>query len=83
MDLCFSSGLAKGYILYNPTVNKEVIPEMITLAGVLDSVPFNSTESVPKGLNGSLPPLSFNVETKWDGYDSFDAVNYLYGHYIQ
>ena len=62
VSICMNSGLPKGYINWNPVSNNEIIPEMITLAGVHDSIPFPGRHTVPPLADGSVFPLTYDCE---------------------
>ena len=80
---CFNSGAAKGYIKYDLTDDKESIPQMLTMAAVLDAIPFHDESKLPELSDGSKPKLLFNLSKDWAGYDSYAATTYLYENHLK
>jgi hypothetical protein len=56
---------AKGYILYNFTAHQALLPNILTLAGMLDAIPVEVE-------NQQLPQLDllFDVSKNWKQYSA-------------
>ena len=77
-----NSGVAKGVLKYDVKKDNESIPQMFTMAAVLDAVPFSTLDKIPKLADGSDPTLIFDLSKEWAGFNSYAATNYLYEHHL-
>ena len=74
-------GPARGrYIRYDATSQQKLLPNIVTLAGVLDAVPLEfSSASAP-------PPhatvLTFDALAAFDGFAPVEATRYVYEHHV-
>ena len=75
LDTCLSK-VAKGYIRYNATENQLVMPNIITLAGVLDAVPL---ETPPTVVN---VPLALDASATFAGATSLSATKWVYDRFV-
>eukprot|EP00466_Bigelowiella_natans_P021206 jgi/Bigna1/91286/estExt_fgenesh1_pg.C_950041 len=71
-----TSGVAKGYIRYNYTGQRRVIPNIITLAAVLDAVPLEDTDPLVSGAE-----LVFDSVEALSGFSALDATSYVFERY--
>ena len=76
LDTCLRT-VAKGFIHYNYTAQQLVLPNIITLAGVLDAVPL---EAPPSGSTASK--LLLDARTALAGFSSLDATQWVYDRYV-
>ena len=67
--------IAHGIVLYNGTLQQALIPNVITVAAVLDAVPL---QSLPK----TGAPVVFNASHSWSGYTALDATRWVYEHHV-
>jgi len=77
LDECYASGALKGYIKYNYTEQKAVIPNLVSMAAVMDSV------ILEDGDDGIGLDLVFDATAEWKSFDAFDATTYMFENYIQ
>ena len=77
LDKCLSrSGAAKGYIRFDFSSQQLIVPELTTVAAVLDAVPLEADPQSPD------LPLLLDVSTAWKGFSALDASEYVYRMYI-
>ena len=69
-------GPANGYIRYNVVSQAENVPNLITVAAVLDAVPLEDDD--PR--IGSAPVV-FDALKEFDGFSERDSTEYVYDHY--
>jgi len=83
LDKCLSNDndIIKGYIRYDFINQLEVVPNIITLAGVLDAIPLQddyiNTHTHLKDKSSSLP-LLFDAVIEWKDYNEYDATKDVY-----
>jgi hypothetical protein len=68
------------YILYNAHTQQSLVPELMTLAGVLGAVPFDT--SVSKSLPSSATVLAFDGTVSFKDFQPIDATRYVYQHHL-
>ena len=71
--------LAKGYILYDYAAQKVVLPNLITLAAVLDAV---LLETGDPAVAASGAKLVFDAATRFKGYTARQATSFMYDNYV-
>lgn len=69
--------LVAGFIRYNFSMQKAVIPNIITLAAVLDAVPFEDID--PSRGDASLV---FDASDEFSGKSPNDVTSFMYEHYV-
>lgn len=75
---CFSSDVVSGYIKYDYETQKALVPNLVTLAAVRNSLLIeDDEEAAANGLE-----LVFDATLDWKDFDAYDATNYMYEHYI-
>ncbi|GMH69894.1 hypothetical protein TL16_g05271 [Triparma laevis f. inornata] len=80
LEDCYNShDLVKGYIKYNYDDQKLVVPNLVTLSGVLDAVLLDS--SFLDSFDDDLPMI-FDAMQEWADFDATDATEYMYDNYI-
>lgn len=65
--------VAKGYIRFNLTLQKLILPNIVTMAGVLDAIPLEDGDSTSAGL-----ALVFDALDKMGGFSALQATSYVY-----
>eukprot|EP00929_Paragymnodinium_shiwhaense_P016108 TRINITY_DN124298_c0_g1_i1.p1 TRINITY_DN124298_c0_g1~~TRINITY_DN124298_c0_g1_i1.p1 ORF type:complete len:564 (-),score=71.71 TRINITY_DN124298_c0_g1_i1:169-1860(-) len=70
---CMQSGTVKGYLAYNASSQPLVLPNIITLAGVLDAVPLEASDPAI----GHAPRV-FDAVARFAGFSAYDATLYMY-----
>ena len=75
---CFQLTTVHGYIKYNFIKQQELVPNIITLAALLNAIPLDLNEFV---MNTSIP-LIFDADKEWDNYNGYNSTLYMYEHYI-
>jgi len=74
------------YIHYNYETQHAIIPNIITLASVLDAIPLiqndgpATTAATPAAYSHQMK-LVFDAETKFAGFTPYDATSYMFQHY--
>ena len=76
---CFSSDVVAGYIKYDYETQKHLVPNLVTLAAVKDSILMedDDDEAVAYGLE-----LVFDATVEWKDFDAYDATRYMFEHHI-
>lgn len=77
MSNCMKSSAVKGHIRYNFKSQQIVVPEIITLAGVLDAVPLQDDSS-----STASSPVAFDAVKVWNNFTALEATQYLLDHHI-
>ena len=77
---CVRSKLAKGYILYNASMHKALLPNVITLAAVTDYIPVEVAQARMIQVMGDLPV--WDVSKEWPGFSTLKATRWLYERYV-
>eukprot|EP00041_Stephanoeca_diplocostata_P012917 m.218194 g.218194 ORF g.218194 m.218194 type:complete len:572 (-) comp19143_c0_seq3:165-1880(-) len=72
-----SATLANGYIRYNATGQKEILPNIFTLAGVLDAIPLEDGSPYIGGAR-----QVFDAVSKFAGFRSLEATEYMWLHHV-
>eukprot|EP01048_Picozoa_sp_COSAG05_P020044 COSAG05_NODE_3307_length_2162_cov_1.789142_1_plen_612_part_00 len=72
-----ATGVARGIIHYNATTQQITIPNLITMAAVLDAVPLE-----PGSLGSTLVPVVFDALAVWDGFSAYNATEWVYERYV-
>lgn len=68
--------LAKGYIRYNATSQKLILPNIVTISGVLDAIPLEESDSTVAGI-----AMVFDAVEKLKGFSALQATSYVYENY--
>jgi len=77
ISICFSTtSVVKGYILYNYTIQQALVPNLITLSGLLDAVLLEDHFATMD------TPLLYDANVEWVGYTALDASRYVYDNYV-
>jgi len=69
--------IAKGYIRYNVTLQQLLVPNIITLAAVLDAVPLEDGHPDTKNTT-----MVFDALKEFDGFSAYNATSYMHKHYV-
>lgn len=79
MGKCLSTpGLVKGRIRYSFKQQQVVVPNLITLAGVLDAVPLeDDSPYLPPGF-----PVAFDSLELWSNFTSLQATQFMYTNHV-
>lgn len=80
MSICFSTVAGERIIRYNYTAQRALLPQLITVAGILDAVPLEDGSPY-------LPPPSkvtviFDAINEWINYSPLNATSYIYYNYV-
>ena len=75
LDTCLRT-VAKGHIRYNYTAQQLVLPNIITLAGVLDAVPLEAPPS------STTSKQLLDARTALAGFSSLEATQWVYDRYV-
>jgi hypothetical protein len=78
LKTCLSSSSISGYIRYNRTSQAEVVPNIITLAAMLNAIPLQDDDAA---LLDNSPALVFDALTAWDGFSSLNATKFVFDNY--
>jgi len=77
LSRCLLDSSIKGYIKYNYKDQQVVVPNLITLAAVLDAV---LLEEGHPALVGATQV--YDAVTEWQGFSGLDASEYMYTHHV-
>ena len=77
---CKLSHNVKGYIRYDYEVQKLVVPNLVTLAAVLDAALVDD-DFLESFVDEDLPMI-FDATEEWSGFDAYDATEYMYENHI-
>lgn len=78
MTTCFQTVGAKGWIRYNYHTQQIVVPNLLTLAAVLDAIPLEDNSPF-------LPPstpLVYDLVSRWANFTAYNATLYMYQNHI-
>ena len=68
--------VAKGVIRYDYNASKALIPNIVTLAAVLDAVPLEVSDPAAKST-----AVVFDVAKEWQGFDYYKATEYMFDQF--
>jgi hypothetical protein len=74
---CLSSGIATGYIRYEFEKQLIVLPNLITVAAVLDAIPLEDSQ-----ISKYSVPLIFDAVKEWEGFKALEATRYVYQRWV-
>ncbi|GMH88571.1 hypothetical protein TrST_g11200 [Triparma strigata] len=80
LDICFSSGVAKGYIKYDYEAQKPIVPNIITLAAMLDAIPVDISDATALNVDGK--DMLFDATVSWKSFEAIEATDYMFRHYV-
>jgi hypothetical protein len=69
--------LVKGYILYDYASQQVLVPNLITMASIMDALLLESSDPMTSSL-----PLLFDSITTWKGYNAVNSTAYMYENHI-
>ena len=72
-------GPAKGRYIRYGTAQQKLIPNIVTLAGVLDAVPLEAADPLP----AHATVLVFDAVTTFGGFTPLQATRYVFEHHVQ
>ena len=75
IDSCIDSVANNRIILYNHSSQRRLIPNVLTMAGVLQAVP------VEQGAHARGATVVFDATSVWAGYSALDATSWVYDRY--
>ena len=70
------------YILYNAKTQQALVPELMTLAGVLGAVPFDVSTVSTNSLPSSATVLAFDGTVTFKDFQPIAATRYVYQHHL-
>eukprot|EP00854_Cymbomonas_tetramitiformis_P005561 gene5561-6746_t len=78
LELCLHgpNPVARGFLRYNYTAQKELVPNIITVAAVLDAVPLEDGHPAITGAN-----ILFDANVVFAGFKPLDATSYTFNQY--
>jgi len=68
-------------IIYSKDAHHELIPEIITIAGVLDAVPLDTDSGLDKLPSWSEHPVVFDVFSQFLNFTELEATEYIFDHF--
>ena len=68
-------------IIYSKDTHHELIPEIITIAGVLDAVPLDVDSDLDKLPSWSEHPVVFDVFSQFLNFTELEATEYIFDHF--
>jgi len=77
LEDCYKEEIVNGYIRYDYTNMMEVMPNLITLAAVLDAV------ILEDGADGTDElEMVFDATVEWDGFGAHEATEYMFTNHM-
>ena len=74
---CFSSAAAGGRVIrYTFTAQQVLVPNLLTLAALLDAVPLEDGSPFAPG----SPVLAYDAVAGWAGFSSLNATRFMFAH---
>jgi hypothetical protein len=73
LDKCLRSGLVKGYIRYNFVAHQVFLPNIITIAGVLDAIPVEDGHPIPHDL-----PMLFDAVDVFNNLSQYGVTKLVF-----
>ena len=77
---CLNSSLVSGYLKYNYTKHKLIIPQLLTIAAVTNTVPVDIVSFSPEVIQNI--PLKFDTAKIFEKPSLYDATLYLFQNYM-
>lgn len=68
--------VANGRIRYNATTQQRLVPNILTMAAVLDGVPLEDSEVAGAGV-----PMVFDATSEFAGFGALEATEYVFSHH--
>ena len=78
-QVCDKQGFQK--IIYSKEAHHELIPEIITVAGVLSAVPLDTDSGLDQMSTWSDHEVVFDAFTEFSNFTELDATRYIFEHY--
>ena len=78
-DVCEKENFPK--ILYSKTTHHEVIPQLITVAGVLDAVPLDTDSGMDQISSWIDHEVVFDAGTEFLGFTELEATQHIFDNY--
>jgi hypothetical protein len=76
--------LVQGFILYDYATQQALLPNLVTLAAVLDAVPLEAADAaliLGAGAGAEPPVMVFDATAAWAGFTPLQATEYMFvGH---
>lgn len=78
MKICVESSSVDGYIRYNATSQAEIVPNIFTLAAMLNAIPMEDGDAL---IEAESLTMVFDCLTEFDGFNSLNATQYMFEHF--
>ena len=75
---CLTTVARRRYIHYNFDKQQIIVPNLVTLAGVLDAVPLIQTNETLSWIETTKATMVFDAETIFAGFSPYDATLYMF-----
>eukprot|EP00939_MAST-03C_sp_MAST-3C-sp1_P000953 g953.t1 len=81
------SAISHKYIRYNASSQQAILPNIVTLAGVLDAVPLEDSDieafklGARDGSGGGSGIMVFDALETFEGFDALEATRFVFQHY--
>lgn len=66
--------------MYDYSLQQALLPNLITLASVLDAVPL---EAGHPAIASAQPTVVYNLITEWAGFSPLDATSFMYDNFVK
>ncbi|CAB9531840.1 expressed unknown protein (Partial), partial [Seminavis robusta] len=80
---CLTTVARGRYIAYKFRPQQKLVPNIITLAGVLDAIPLTMDSNITTALLAKVTnaTMVLDAEKEFDGFSAYDATKYVYENY--
>jgi hypothetical protein len=79
-DVCERENFPK--IMYSKSTHHEVIPQIITVAGVLSAVPLDTDSGMDEIPSWIEHAVAFDAGTEFANFTEYEATNYVYTNFV-
>jgi hypothetical protein len=80
ISICLASPVANGYLRYNKTSQATIVPNIITMAAMVNAVPLEDGDS---HITGDDVELVFDAVTEFAGFNALNATRCAYSVILQ
>ena len=78
LKMCYSSGIVSGRIRYSFEQQKLILPNIITLSGILNAAMMEDDDP----LLSFLPNVAFDAFEKFKNFSPLSATEFMYNNYL-
>jgi hypothetical protein len=75
MSTCLQSSAVNGYIRYNRTSQAAIVPNILTMAAMLNAVPMEDGDEM---ISSNSLTMVFDALTEFEGFNALNATKYVF-----